>query len=64
MALHTTSGCLHPPEQDQYQISTTLETDCSEASGCTVLEVQENSYLTGLEEAGGAVWATQFDVAG
>ncbi|KAF9016159.1 hypothetical protein BDZ89DRAFT_1022929 [Hymenopellis radicata] len=64
MALHTTPGCFHPPEPEQYQISTTLETDCSEASGCTVLEVQENSFLTGLAVAGGAVWATQFDVAG
>ena len=64
MALHTTSGCFHPPEEDQYQISATLERDCSLPSGCTVLELQENSYLTGLAAAGGGVWATQFDVAG
>ncbi|KIY70854.1 glycoside hydrolase family 16 protein [Cylindrobasidium torrendii FP15055 ss-10] len=64
MALHTSPGCHHPPENEQYQISQTLLTDCSDPAGCTVLEVQENSFYTGFAAAGGGVWATQFDVAG
>ncbi|KAK0192326.1 glycoside hydrolase family 16 protein [Armillaria mellea] len=64
MALHTTSGCSHVPEAQQYQSGATTQTDCSLSSGCTVLELKENSLYTGLAEAGGGVWATQFDVSG
>jgi hypothetical protein len=39
-------------------------TDCSQPSGCTVLETSPNSYNEGFAAAGGGVWATQFDVAG
>lgn len=64
MALHTTSGCSHVPEAQQYQSGATTQTDCSLSSGCTVLELKENSLYTGLAAAGGGVWATQFDVTG
>ncbi|KAF5376167.1 hypothetical protein D9757_009320 [Collybiopsis confluens] len=63
MALHTTSGCFHnytPPNQ----IGETLMTDCSSPSGCTVGELQQNSFQSGFAEMGGGVFAAQFDVAG
>ncbi|KAJ3874433.1 glycoside hydrolase family 16 protein [Lentinula edodes] len=63
MALHTTTGCFHnntPPNQ----LGATLVTDCSTAAGCTVGELQPNSYGSGFADMGGGVFATQFDVAG
>ncbi|KAJ3823161.1 glycoside hydrolase family 16 protein [Lentinula raphanica] len=63
MALHTTSGCFHndtPPNQ----LGATLVTDCSTAAGCTVGELQPNSYGSGFAAMGGGVFAAQFDVAG
>ncbi|THV07260.1 hypothetical protein K435DRAFT_959858 [Dendrothele bispora CBS 962.96] len=62
MALHTTSGCMHttPPNQ----MGQTLENDCSTPSGCTVGELQPNSFGSGFAAMGGGVWATQFDVQG
>ncbi|KIY48424.1 glycoside hydrolase family 16 protein [Fistulina hepatica ATCC 64428] len=61
-ALHTTSGCTHHTSSNQ--LGTSEEVDCSQASGCTVIENKENSAYTGFVEAGGGVWAVQFDVAG
>ena len=40
------------------------ETDCSQPSGCIVSETSPNSFNAGFAEAGGGVWAAQFDVAG
>ncbi|KIK66646.1 glycoside hydrolase family 16 protein [Collybiopsis luxurians FD-317 M1] len=63
MALHTTPGCFHnytPPNQ----LGETLMTDCSSPSGCTVGELQPNSFQSGFAEMGGGVFAAQFDVAG
>ncbi|KAE9387848.1 glycoside hydrolase family 16 protein [Gymnopus androsaceus JB14] len=58
-ALHSTPGCYHnstPPNQ----IGETLTTDCSSAAGCTVGELQPNSYGSGFAAMGGGVFATQF----
>ncbi|KAH9971041.1 glycoside hydrolase family 16 protein [Lactifluus volemus] len=61
-ALHTLPGCSQP--QGVWQTGTSGPTDCSQPSGCTVLETSPNSYNEGFAAAGGGVWATQFDVAG
>ncbi|PIL34113.1 hypothetical protein GSI_03824 [Ganoderma sinense ZZ0214-1] len=52
MAIHTSTGC------------TVSGTDCSQGSGCTVMEKQANSYGQAFATAGGGVWATQFDTTG
>lgn len=52
MAIHTSSGC------------TVSGVDCSQGSGCTVSEKQDNSYGQAFATAGGGVWATQFDTTG
>ena len=52
MALHTSSGC------------TVNGTDCSNGSGCTVLEKKDGSYGQAFAAAGGGVWATQLDTTG
>ncbi|EIN08822.1 glycoside hydrolase family 16 protein [Punctularia strigosozonata HHB-11173 SS5] len=62
MALHTTSGCLQ--STPAYQTGETTETDCSTAAGCTVEEQTPGSYGDAFNNAGGGVWATQFDVQG
>ncbi|KAL1744576.1 glycoside hydrolase family 16 protein [Schizophyllum fasciatum] len=61
-ALHTTQGCMKDTPDNQ--VGTTVVEDCSQAAGCTVRENYENSAYTGFTEAGGGVWATQFDVSG
>ncbi|KAG5637617.1 hypothetical protein H0H81_003951 [Sphagnurus paluster] len=62
MALHTLPGCVHSPPPNQLGNSSQL--DCSQPSGCVVLETQPASTLQAFSDAGGGVWATQFDVAG
>jgi hypothetical protein len=62
MALHTTPGCYHP--NVAYQTGITGELDCSTAAGCVVIESSPNSFQSGFAQAGGGVWACQFDVAG
>ena len=62
MALHTLPGCNHSAAQGQKGVA--VEPDCSTPSGCVVREVTPNSYGTGFNDAGGGVWATQFDVTG
>lgn len=61
-ALHTLPGCSQTPGAWQTGQSGTM--DCSTASGCIVAEAAPNSYNEGFAQAGGGVWATQFDVAG
>ncbi|TFY63493.1 hypothetical protein EVG20_g6292 [Dentipellis fragilis] len=39
-------------------------TDCSLGSGCVVSETKPNSFNEGFAQAGGGVFATQFDVSG
>jgi hypothetical protein len=62
MALHSLPGCFKstPPSQ----LGRTLESDCSTPAGCTVQELQPNSFGSGFAAAGGGVWATQFDISG
>jgi len=38
--------------------------NCSVDAGCTVLETSPNSFGQGFAQAGGGVFATQFDVSG
>jgi len=62
MALHTLPGCTH--SSDTNETGAIGTTDCSIPSGCIVGELQPNSYAAAFAEAGGGVWATQFDVTG
>ena len=62
MALHTVPGCTKAPNNTQ--TGTTLETDCSTDQGCLVAETQPNSYGQTFAQAGGGVWALEFDTSG
>jgi hypothetical protein len=62
MALHTLPGCTH--SSDTNETGAMGMSDCSTPSGCIVGELQPNSYADAFAEAGGGVWATQFDVTG
>ncbi|KAH9942419.1 concanavalin A-like lectin/glucanase domain-containing protein [Epithele typhae] len=62
MALHTTSGCFTSNRIEQ--TGTLGFTNCSAGSGCTVHETKPNSFGQNFANAGGGVWATQFDVSG
>ncbi|KAI0056594.1 hypothetical protein BV25DRAFT_1903121 [Artomyces pyxidatus] len=61
-ALHTLPGCTQP--QGVMQTGASGQGDCSQPSGCVVSETKPNSFNEGFAQAGGGVWATQFDVAG
>lgn len=62
MALHTLPGCNHSAPSNQRGVND--GPDCSTAAGCVVHESAPNSFGTGFNNAGGGVWATQFDVSG
>ncbi|KAF7972876.1 hypothetical protein HWV62_16660 [Athelia sp. TMB] len=63
MVIHTRPGCTKTTPQTQ--TSKSIEsTDCSTASGCVVQESAANSYGANFAQAGGGVWAMQFDVSG
>lgn len=66
MALHADPGCVQPP--GVLQLGKTTGTDCSagrnSSIGCAVQETKPNSFGAGFNDAGGGVFATQFDVAG
>ncbi|KAI1787368.1 concanavalin A-like lectin/glucanase domain-containing protein [Ganoderma leucocontextum] len=62
MALHAQTGCTQA--SGVTQSGTTGGTNCTDGSGCTVGENQANSYGDNFANAGGGVWATQFDVSG
>ncbi|KAI0336817.1 hypothetical protein GY45DRAFT_1237765 [Cubamyces sp. BRFM 1775] len=62
MAVHTTQGCM--TSNSIQQTGAIGFTDCSKGSGCTVRETKANSFGAGFAQAGGGVWATQYDVAG
>lgn len=80
MALHTTEGCFHTTPPSQIGQSAGLGTgnvggsglnsdggnasDCSTGAGCTVTETKSGSFGSAFAQAGGGVWATQFDIAG
>ncbi|THH13299.1 hypothetical protein EW146_g6908 [Bondarzewia mesenterica] len=61
-ALHTLPGCSQTP--GAWQTGQSGQMDCSQPSGCLVGETAANSFNEGFAQAGGGVWATQFDVAG
>ncbi|KAF9060328.1 concanavalin A-like lectin/glucanase domain-containing protein [Rhodocollybia butyracea] len=61
-ALHTTPGC--NLATNSAQTGVTLETNCSTAQGCLVQETKPNSFGSGFAQAGGGVFALQFDVSG
>ncbi|TFK92177.1 glycoside hydrolase family 16 protein [Polyporus arcularius HHB13444] len=66
MVLHTTPGCTQAPGVQQ--LGTTKGTDCSAGVnsrvGCAVTDTRDNSFGAGFNNAGGGVWATQFDASG
>lgn len=62
MAIHTTQGCTKTDPSTQTGQSGV--TDCSQSAGCTVAEKQANSFGSGFAQAGGGVFATQFDATG
>ncbi|KDQ55967.1 glycoside hydrolase family 16 protein [Jaapia argillacea MUCL 33604] len=62
MALHTTAGCTKTTPADQTGTST--QVDCSTGQGCTVAETKPNSFGAAFAQAGGGVWATQFESSG
>ncbi|TFK89914.1 glycoside hydrolase family 16 protein [Polyporus arcularius HHB13444] len=62
MAIHTLDGCT--TDKSIVQTGQLGSTDCGTGSGCTVRESKANSFGEGFAQAGGGVWATQFDVAG
>ena len=68
MSLHTDSGCTQPSDVTQLGKLAPTGADCSagtsSAIGCGVQETKANSFGEGLNDAGGGVWAAQFDVAG
>lgn len=63
MAIHTTAGCTHSGSVGQLGTNG-LTTDCSQPSGCTVIETLPNSFQSGFAASGGGVWATRFDTTG
>ncbi|KAL4073388.1 glycoside hydrolase family 16 protein, partial [Scleroderma citrinum] len=63
MAIHTTPGCTQNGSSTQLGTFGGI-TDCSTASGCTVMETSPSSYLSSFAAAGGGVWATQFEADG
>ncbi|TFY83334.1 hypothetical protein EWM64_g679 [Hericium alpestre] len=62
-ALHTTPGCVFTEGAVQTGRQQGTK-DCSQGSGCVVAETKPNSFNAGFNDAGGGVWATQFDVEG
>lgn len=66
MVLHTDPGCMQA--DGVTQLGNTRGADCSAGlnsrTGCAVTETQPNSFGDGFNNAGGGVWATQFDESG
>ena len=62
MAVHALSGCTKAA--DSQQTGTNGNTNCTDGTGCTVLETNLNSAGAAFATAQGGTWATQFDVSG
>jgi hypothetical protein len=62
MALHALNGCTKA--SDSQQTGTNNSPNCTDGTGCTVLETNQNSGGAAFANAQGGVWATQFDVSG
>ena len=64
MALHTRTGCLNVAPAAGAQTGQTGPLNCTLDSGCTVTETKANSFGQSFNQAGGGVFATQFDTSG
>ena len=64
MALHTRTGCTISSPASGAQTGKSGGLNCSLDSGCTVTETKSNSFGQGFDQAGGGVFATQFDSSG
>lgn len=62
MAVHALNGCTKAT--DSQQTGTNNSPNCTDGTGCTVLETNTNSAGAAFANAQGGVWATQFDVSG
>ena len=62
MTIHADDGCTKANNSQQTGITKNL--NCTDDSGCTVLEANTNSVGAAFANAGGGVWAAQFDVSG
>lgn len=62
MAIHALTGCAKA--NDSQQTGTNNNNNCTDGTGCTVLETNTNSAGAAFANAQGGVWATQFDVSG
>ncbi|TFK67584.1 hypothetical protein BDN72DRAFT_842854 [Pluteus cervinus] len=63
MALHSTPGCTQASPVEQSG-EPSQQPDCSQPAGCLVSETKPNSFGIGFNNAGGGVFAAQFDVSG
>lgn len=62
MAVHAQSGCTKATTSQQ--TGTNVSPNCTDGTGCTVLETNMGSAGPAFANAQGGVWATQFDVTG
>lgn len=62
MAIHALSGCTKA--NNSQQTGTNNSPNCTDGTGCTVLETNTNSAGAAFANAQGGVWATQFDISG
>ena len=62
MALHAQGGCTKA--NTSLQTGTNGTPNCTDGTGCSVLETNPNSVGAAFATAQGGVWATQFDVSG
>lgn len=62
MAVHAENGCTKA--SNSQQTGTNNSPNCTDGTGCTVLETNTNSAGAAFANAQGGVWATQFDVSG
>ncbi|KAF9004230.1 hypothetical protein BDQ17DRAFT_1424676 [Cyathus striatus] len=63
VAVHTNPGCTLN-SGSAAQTGRTLQSDCSNSAGRAVAETKSNSYGETFAQAGGGVFAMQFDVSG
>ena len=62
MAIHALNGCTKASTSQQ--TGTNNSPNCTDGTGCTVLETGQNSAGAAFANAQGGVWATQFDTSG
>ena len=62
MAVHAQNGCTKEPNSQQ--TGKNGSPNCTDGTGCTVLETNTNSVGAAFASVQGGVWATQFDVSG